>query len=213
MFGLTMRIEMDELGITLRALSKNDLPQVVNGFTSMKVHRWTTQMYAQTLENEEEWYENNRKAQDSCVWGIVPDGSEVPVGVTGLHRIDIHGSCTSGIIIWDTSWWRKGVATRAHLARTLYAADYLNRLTIKSMVRCKNPASLNALKRVGYSVCGVEPRTFFRDGEWVDSHHLIWLNPQRISLIYPEGLPKEYEEGVVKATESLEKARQFVQFV
>ncbi|MDP1710255.1 MAG: GNAT family protein, partial [bacterium] len=144
------------------------------------------------------------------VWGILPDGSKEIVGVTTLNHIDSFGSATSGIIIWNTEWWGKGVATRAHLARTLFAADYLNRTTIKSAARVKNDGSIKALTRVGYNLIGLEPRTVFRAGEYLDTQLFCWIHPEKVNLLFPEGLPDVYANGIAMAKTALDKARQVV---
>lgn len=210
MYGVRIRIEYDGFGVNLRPFAKTDLPSLVKHFDSMKVHMYTMGLFAQTLENEEEWYEKNRKDKDSCVWAIQPDGSDVAVGTTAIHDMTIFGSCISGIIIWDTTWWSKGVATRAHLGRTLFAADYLNRLTIKSSVRADNSASFRALTRVGYHETGLEPRTSFRAGRYLDTKLLCWIHPEKTDLLFPEGVPTVYKEGIEKASIALLRAREVV---
>lgn len=212
MFGIQMKIRLDGFFVDLRPLFKADLPNLVTHFNSMKIHMYTSGLYAQTLENEEEWYNKTRSEKDSCVWGIQPQGSEKVVGITSLHGIDMFGSATSGIIIWDTKWWGKGVAKRAHLGRTLFAADYLDRLTIKSSVRSENNGSRRALLGVGYNVTGLEPRTSFRAGKFIDTLNLVWINPERVNILFPEGLPEIYKDGVEKAKIAISTARRVVEF-
>lgn len=213
MYGMRMIVSHNGLTITLRAFVKEDVSVLVEHFSSMKTHMNTTGIFGQTLENELEWYENNRKDPDSCVWAIQPEGCDQAIGVTSLHRInDRMNSCSSGIIIWRQDWWNKGVATAAHLARTLFAADYLNRYIIRSSVRTQNPGSYKALLRVGYTVWGTEPRCVLRGGKWLDTYHLAWLHPERIGVLYPEGLPEMYAGGVANAAVALETARREVTF-
>jgi len=207
-----MRIEYDGFGVALRPLNKTDIAVLTEHFSSMKIHMYTQGLYAQPLENELEWYDKNRTDPTSCLWTIVPDGTNLPVGITALHNIDNMGSATSGIIIWDSNFWGKGVATRAHLGRTLFAADYLNRTTIKSSARVKNDGSVKALLRVGYNFLGVEPRTTYRAGEYLDTKLFVWLNPYKISVLYPDGLPTEYAQSVALAKTALDKARSVVTF-
>ena len=210
MFGINMRVEYDGFGVALRPLAKPDIVVLTEHFSSMKIHMYTQGLYAQPYENELEWYDKNRTDPTSCLWAIVPDGATVPVGITALHNVDNMGSAVSGIIIWDSAFWGKGVATRAHLGRTLFAADYLNRATIKSSARTKNDGSVKALLRVGYNFLGIEPRTAYRAGEFLDTKLFVWLNPDRVGILYPQGLPEEYKDGVEKAKVALEKARQVV---
>lgn len=213
MFGINMVISHCNQTVKLRPLTKKDLPILVEHFASMKVHMYTMGLFAQTMENEEEWYEKNRKDDKSCLWAIQPKDSDVPIGVTAIHDISpFTNSCTTGIIIWDPTWWGKGIASATHLGRTLFAADYLNRFTIRSSVRVHNEASLKALERVGYTVWGTEPLSAYRAGKWLDTYHLIWVNPDKICSLYPEGTPENLKGGVERAKFALETARSEVVF-
>ena len=213
MYGVTMRVNHNGLTIVLRALSKEDIPVLVEHFSSMKVHLYTKGIFAQTLENELEWYEKNRKDPDGVTWAIQPEGYQFPIGVTSLHHINSReNSCGSGIIIWDPAWWGKGVAGAAHLGRTLFAADYLNRWTIRSSVRVANDASRRALERVGYTIWGTEPACILRANEWLDTYRLIWFHPERTDVFYPDGIPQMYQAGVERARIALDVARTEVVF-
>lgn len=208
-----MRIVHKDLVLYLRPLCKDDLPTLVKSFSSMKIHMYTRGLFGQTLESETEWYENKRKSSSDCVWAIQPVGSDVPIGVTAIHDLTLlSNTCTTGIIIWDQNWWGRGVASATHLARTMFAADYLNQFMIKSTVIVPNEASRRALERVGYTICGKDPRTVYRGGVWLDEYHLVWLHPNMISYYYPEGLPEQYEAGVERAKKALEIARAEVDF-
>lgn len=213
MYGMNMVVSHNGLTINLRPFAKEDISVLVKYFSSMKTHMNTMGLFGQTLENELEWYEKNRTDPDGCVWAIQPEGSDEPIGATSLHHINSReGSCSSGIIIWRQDWWGKGVASATHLARTLFAADYLNQGIIRSSVRTQNPGSFKALERVGYTIWGTEPRSILRAGKWVDTYYLAWINPERVSVLYPEGLPKKYAAGVKRAAKALEIARREVIF-
>jgi len=214
MYGPYLTINHRDLSITLRPFSRDDISCLVKGFSSMSVQMYTNGLFAQVLENEQEWYDKTRKSTDVVSWAIVPSRSKIPIGVTALHNIQsFDGGCTSGIIIWNKKWWGKGVASCAHLGRTLYAADFLNRSIIRSTVRTENPGSFKALQRVGYTIWGTEPKTTWRNGRWFDTHHLIWFHPDRISQLFPEGLPQIYETGVNQAKISLDLAQTVVTIV
>lgn len=214
MFGITMKIAHGETKITLRALKREDIAELVEHFSSMKIHMYTKGIFAQTLENEYEWYEERRKSQDDVTWAIVPDGQEKPIGVTSLHNINNrYNSATSGIIIWNSNWWGKRIASSAHLGRTMFAADYLNRWTIKSSVRVPNDASRKALEGVGYAIWGKEPCSIPRASDWLETYQLKWFHPERTGLLFPQGTPEEYRVAVEKASKALETARRVVSFI
>lgn len=219
MFGYKMNIADNGLCVVLRPATLDDLPHVVQGFSSFDVHRYTNGISAPTLDDERDWFERTRKDKETWSWVITAyhqnrNETDTPIGVTALHHVSAyHGSCNSGIVIWDKSWWGKGVASLAHLGRTLWAADELQRSTITSQVVTPNEASLKALLKVGYTVTGRYARNRFRDGRFCDTYCLSWLNPKVISLLFPDGLPKQYQCGVEKAETALEKARKIVTFV
>lgn len=213
MYGMNMAVKHKGLTVKLRPVSKKDITELVKYFSSMKIHMYTAGIFGQTLENETKWYEKNGDDKDSCVWGIQPAHSKVLIGITALNGINGRdGDCTSGIIIWRKDWWGKGIASAAHLGRTLFAADYLNRCLIRSSVRTMNPGSFKALQKVGYTVWGTEPRSCKRGGKWLDTYHLSWIHPEQLSVLYPEGLPEMYKDGVAKAAIALETARREVTF-
>ena len=211
MYGPKIRVECDGLGITLVPAKLEWAGHYAEMMSSLKVNMWTMGLYGFTEADEREWLEKTAKYPKGVSWAILPDGCDLPVGNTGLHGIDfVTGSCSSGIIIFDPTWWGKGVASRAHLARTWFASDMLHRLTIHSTVRDQNEASRRALERVGYTVTGRIPRSAYRNGVYVDTLNLSWLNPARTSVLYPDGLPVEFEAGVERAKLALEKARKVV---
>lgn len=213
MYGMNMTVTHKGLTVHLRPFSKEDIAVLVRYFSSMKTHMNTAGMFGQTLESELEWYEKNRTDPDCVTWAIQPEGCDEPIGVTSLHKINSRdGSCSSGIIIWRQDWWGRGVASACHLARTLFAADYLNRSIIRSSVRTGNPGSFRALERVGYTIWGTEPRSTLRAGKWLDTYMLAWIHPERVSVLYPEGLPKKFAAGVKRAAKALALARREVIF-
>jgi RimJ/RimL family protein N-acetyltransferase len=216
MFGNPFRIEIEGFGVTLRPLEKEDLSLFVEYFQHLDVVQWTNMTFAPTLQKEEDWWQKSGSDMDSVVWGIVPDGSDIVVGVTSLHGIQHQAlSCTSGIIIGDKKWWGKGVASRAHLIRTWYAASQLNRYSIQTSVRAPNCASLKALQRVGYALTGKYLRNCYRNGSYYDTFVLTWINPRRAGELYPDqySMPKYLRDPLKKAQEALEIAEQYIQIL
>ncbi|MBU0534591.1 MAG: GNAT family protein [Patescibacteria group bacterium] len=214
MFGNPIRVELDRFGVKLRPPKKSEMENLAELFSSMEVQRYTLGTYAVTSEKEQEWYDKVSKEQDSVLWAIVPDGTDSCIGITSLHAIHpLWGSCTSGIVIADRSYWGKGVAYRSHLARIWYAAKTLNRTSIQTSVRVPNEASLKALLKVGYRVSGKYERSVFREGSYLDTYLLSWLNPWKIKLLYPMGSPPELKESLKKARQALGLAEKSVKFL
>ena len=209
-FGPNLYVE----GITLRKLYKREMGIVADGFSDMHVHMYTSLLFAKTREDEEEWYERIRESETDCVWAIVPEGSESPVGVTAIHGIDHFATCRTGFAVWEDSLWGQGIATRAHLARTLYAADFLARRIIYSSVCVPNEASLKALLRCGYFVWGIQPFSVFRRGKYLPRYYLIWLHPERTREDELDELDPNMKQTAIEAMErerlALFRAREVV---
>ena len=209
-----MKVVTEKVVVVLRPFSKDEVAKFVPYFNSMAVHKYTMGMFAQTIENEHEWYEKNRQDKTSATWAIVTEGESEPVGITSLHHLDDYfGACSSGIIIFKREWWGKGVASASHLARTMCAADYLGRIVINSQVRSENLGSKRALERIGYTVWGTDPITIQRGGKWLATDSLKWFHPERKTIFFPEGVPDKYLECLDRAKISLDKARQVVSFI
>lgn len=214
MFGPRMWVPLGESWLMLRPFEKVEMSIVAKGWQRMDIHMYTYLVGGATLEDEEEWYERVRKEENSYIWAIVPLDASRPIGVTGIHNVNQIGGCHTGIIIWDKDWWGKRVASSTHFARTLFAADYLGRVIISSSVREPNVASRKALERIGYVVTGKGLRDAYRQGQYFDTLYLSWLNPDRIDILYPEGIPNtvKIKAGLEKAQKALDKAREVVQF-
>jgi RimJ/RimL family protein N-acetyltransferase len=214
MFGPKFRIEYDGLGISLVPFKKEWTTEMADLMSSHDVHLYTMQTRGFTSEDEQDWFDRTREDKSIYVWGILPDGEDTPVGITNIHGIFFtHNSCGSGITIYKKEWWGKGVASRSHLIRTWFAADVLNRFVISSEVRVPNIASRKALERIGYITSGIQLRDGYRDGKFFDTYVLSWLNPERINLLYPEGIKdkgKKFHCGIERAQAALNKARKMV---
>lgn len=214
MFGNPMRIELDGIGVTLRPPKKDEMGAFAELFSSMEVQRYLQMTGAVTEDNELEWWKKTSNDSNTVLWGIVPDGCDVSVGNTALHGLHpFWESCTSGIVISNREYWGKGIAYRCHLARTWYAVKVLNRSTIQSMVRVPNEASLKALLKVGYRLSGKYDRNVFRDGVYLDTYIVSWVNPYKTELLYPEGVPEELNDSLTKAKNALELADKSVKFL
>lgn len=229
MFGPIIRIvREDGFGILMRPMTKEEvkLPMFRDGMSSLRVNLHTGRISGKSEDDEVEWYEKTRKSTDSYLWAIQPDGCDHPVGSTSISEINDEGfSCSTGIIIYDKGWQSRGVGGLSHLARTWFVANVLNQNSIATHIVDGNIRSRKALESVGYFITGRYLRDRFRPtwdnsedgidpvGSFRDTLVLCWLNPYRVQVLYPEGLPPEYEVHVERAKLALARARQLVQLI
>ncbi len=215
MYGNPMRVSIEGSVVTLKPMTEADLEGMVLGMSSLKVRAWAGGIDVPTADEEREWLKRTAVSKDKYGWGIFPEGSDRAVGSTGLNHLDYRSSsCRSGIMIWDPTWWGKGIATRTHLARTLFAADWLGMKTIISEVRTPNEASLKALLRVGYAVTGRSHRNWLAEGRYYDTLLFTWVNPAHVAFLYGgDPVPADVLEACEMAQKALEQARRCVEML
>ena len=88
------------------------------------------------------------------LWGIYLEDSPL-IGLTeiSIHQPNHMGG--SGFVLFDKTFWRKGIAGTTHVARTAFAANQLGLKTITTGVLSPNIGSQRALEGVGYFLTGV----------------------------------------------------------
>lgn len=214
MFGNTLKVSDGIQTLILRAPIKTDIPYMANGMADWEVKKYLGGLGAPTEEGEIRSIEETEIDRDGIVWVIQPENLDHAIGSTSLHGItDRSNGSYSGFVIWEKEWWRRGIASLSHIARAWFAARQLNRFAIHSSVFSPNTGSYKALEKVGYIRTGISPRNKVIDGVYIDTYHYTWLNPERIQILYPEGVPQEYEIQIEKARECLRKGDEYVKYI
>jgi RimJ/RimL family protein N-acetyltransferase len=163
MFGPLLRGEK----VTLRPAHENDAEHFVRWFADTEVTRFLSRRMAISLQQEQEFLKKIGESKDDVWWVIEVDGKAI--GATGIHRIDwLDANGTTGIVIGEKDYWRKGYATEAMELRTRYAFRELNLHKLITEVDTENEASRKALERNGYRTVGVRREQSFRQGNWKD---------------------------------------------
>lgn len=180
-FGFPMKLTLKHNPpIILRPYRADEMSAVSDLISSYEVCRFTATTSSKVAEQESSWYENTYSDNNSAVWAICiaqndSDTTGKPIGVTSLGFKNNRGS--SGIIIFDRSYWGQGVASRCHRARCFYAHNNLGLKAIDSTVAYANEGSLKALLAVGYTITGTEYAKHFANGQLHHLHRLTWVNP------------------------------------
>jgi RimJ/RimL family protein N-acetyltransferase len=185
-FGPIMKFDAKDkfdklLRVEMAPIAREDLGALVSpGMQQASVSRYLNRRTAPVLDDEYEWYDRVRKNTNGITWGIwVEDQERKLVGVSALDDIKheyIH-QATSGSLIFDKSYWGKGIATSAHKARTWYSFWHLGLIRLTSEVIQCNIASLKALGHSGYFLHNVERNVEFIDGKLQHAVNLECLNP------------------------------------
>lgn len=182
-FGSMMRLHTDAgLEIELAPYTREEVVGFADGLSRHSVTRYLSLRTAQTKELEEEWYDKMVHDNASRVWGIwvTEGGVRTLIGDSSLDALELDGhirQATSGSVIFDHSYWGRGIASACHKARTLYAFEQLGLHRIKSAVLQPNAGSRKALERSGYTLVYTERNKAFVDGKLVHQDCLECLNP------------------------------------
>lgn len=180
-FGPRMKLKVGELDIELAPLTREAMCEFVEGMQQYDVTRYLSRQGAPTLEDEYEWYDKIRAEKDSFSWGIwvVKPDRRILIGTTALLRISrgyIH-EATSGSMIFRKEYWKRGIASHIHKARTWYAFQHLGLHKINSEVIQGNDGSRKALEKSGYVLAYVRRNAEFVDGSLRHVDTLECINP------------------------------------
>jgi len=153
--------------LTLAPIEPEHLPLFCRWFADPEVTRYLLLTNPPSLKQEQEWYDAMCRDERRVNWGILVDG--VMVGTTSIERIDWRNRhASSGTLIGDRTYWRRGLGSEAMRLRTAYGFRELNLEKMKSGAFAENVGSQRSLERAGYRRVGLEEREIFRDGRWHD---------------------------------------------
>lgn len=170
--------------VTLRPVTKEDLPNYVRWFADTEVTRYLATRFPFSMQQEEEWFARMGEDRDNLAWAIEADGAHI--GGVGIHRLDwVNGTAITGTIIGEKRYWGQGIGSEAVALRTRYAFYELNLHKLNSETFLENPAIHRVLEKVGYRRVGVLRHEYWREGAWRDT--VIW-----------EVLRADWEQGQVR---------------
>lgn len=184
MFGPIMTFELENgLKVKMAPIEQADMAMCISegGLQSLEVTRYLSLRSAPTLLDEHEWYEKVRKDPGCLAWGIfVIEGAEQKlVGTSSYGYVEgrLLRTATSGVCIFNTDYWGKGLASACHKARTYFAFCEDAVVCIRSEVVTANNASDKALRSVGYTPVFVERNFALHRGKVVHSRCYQAINP------------------------------------
>lgn len=180
-FGHMMKLKTSAgLQLELAPFTREEVVLFADGLSRLTITRFLSSMSAQTAETEQSWYDKMISDTSRMVWGIwACEDTRRLIGSFDFKDInrEVLAQATNGIVIFDKSYWGRGVATAVHKASFLYSFKHLGLVRIKSAVLRGNGASLRAMEKSGFTVVYTERNTHFRDGVPQHQDNLECLNP------------------------------------
>lgn len=221
MFGPIMRFEVGQLTIELAPLAREDMSRFIEngGMQSFEVTQYLGRSAAPVLEDEYEWFDRMRGDDSTYCWGIylVESNRRKLIGNTSLNGINrsVMPYATSGCLIFDQNYWKKGIASVCHRARTWYACTQMGLSQIRSAAYDLNIGSGKALMGVGYVPVFTERNFGFVNGEYLNMTSYSLINPiEPLWQLWWHGdpIPSEYLEARQRTQAALDWAQKNISF-
>jgi diamine N-acetyltransferase len=157
--------------VRLRALSKEDLPRLVEWRNDPEIKAllggWS---FPTLLEAEQEWFERARhdQATQRLAIEVLEDG--LHIGNIGLYDIDWKNrKAEYGILIGDKATWGKGYGFDASKALLDFAFFELNLHRVFLRVLAHHERAIHLYDKLGFQVEGRLRQDTFRGGAYRDT--------------------------------------------
>ena len=122
-----------------------------------------------------EWVEKN----DTIIFTICEAKTDIPIGITGLFRIDsVSRAATFYIAIYNPEFWSKGYGKEATKLVLKYSFNILNLNRIQLHVAKNNNNGINAYKKVGFVTEGILREAMYHNNEYVDFYVMSILRKE-----------------------------------
>lgn len=184
--------------ITLRAITRDDLPRYVAWLNNPEVIYHLSPLLPMNLEDETDWYEQQRKDKTTQNLAIVINEGDLHIGSIGLMRLNHQQQQAElGIFIGDKSKWGQGYGQEAIHLLLNFAFTELNLHRIFLRVDASHAAGIRC-----YQACQFQEEGRLRDAVY---HHGHFEDQLIMSVLRPEYLTnqKEAEKINVRRDRSL----------
>ncbi|MCH8813830.1 MAG: GNAT family N-acetyltransferase [Chloroflexi bacterium] len=152
--------------VRLRPVNEDDLPRFVEWLADPEVSRWLAAVgEPPTLDDEHEWYEEQRANPDGVLWSIETLAGKL-VGNTDLRLAPHADRAELGIAIQDKTRWSQGLGTDAVRLIVEYAFSELGLHRIELQVDEENERAIRC-----YEKCGFVREGLLRDHRRIDDRY------------------------------------------
>jgi diamine N-acetyltransferase len=158
--------------LTLRAIEREDLPRYVAWINDPEVTCHLLTYPPLNLEDETEWYENQRKDDTSLHLAIVVTDESLHIGSVSLMNLNRQDqNAELGILIGDKTRWGQGYGREAIQSLVHYGFTELNLHRIYLRVDASHAAGIRCYQNCGFVEEGRLRQAVFHHGYFED--HLI----------------------------------------
>ena len=132
-----------------------------------------------TLEKEQDWYDQNSRAENSVPFTIYERDTLRPIGNTGLDGVDHRNrTATFGIVIGEPDCRGKGYGTETARLMLDFAFTALGLYNVMLMVFEFNPAGIKAYEKAGFKEIGRRRKSRMMGGKLWDDIYMDCLSSE-----------------------------------
>ena len=116
---------------------------------------------------------------ENKIFTICETESNIPIGITGLYRIDfVSRVAVFYIAIYNPDFWSKGYGTETTKLVLNYSFDILNLNRIELHVSTANMKGLKAYEKAGFVIEGTLREAMYHNNEYIDFYVMAILRKE-----------------------------------
>ena len=155
--------------ITLRAIEREDLGRFVDWFNDPEVLHHLSLVLPMNYDDEVDWYEAQRKDENTQNFAIVLNQNKQLIGSIGLmdiNRLEQHAEL--GIAIGDKTQWGQGYGQEAIELLLKFSFEELNLHRIWLTVNITNTRGIRCYQKCGFVKEGQLREAAYHSGHFED---------------------------------------------
>lgn len=162
------------LGFTLRELTADDAPSLVEHLTPAEVTRFISPppTSVQGFERFIAWTHKERAAGRYACFAVVPDGATAAVGLFQIRLLEGRAGVAEWGFILGAAYWGTGLFVSGAQRVVDFAFDAMGLQRLEARAAVENGRGNGALMKLGAAREGVLRQSFERRGERLDQH--LW---------------------------------------
>lgn len=162
-----------------RALERDDAPIVSGWLNDPEVRIFLRRVHPLNLQTEIDFIDSVAKDQSSLGMMMVLRESDRPIGVAGLHNVDLRNrKAEFGISIGEKDCWSQGYGVEATKLILGHAFGTLNMHRIVLFVYAYNERGIRCYEKVGFRKEGTLRQDQYHEGRYWDTIVMAMLRDE-----------------------------------
>jgi len=163
----------------LRPLEPTDLDLCLVWINDSEILQFLGRRHPMGRVQETEWLANQYKSEKHLNLAIVLKQGDRHIGNCGFNDIDyVNRSAVFGILIGEHDAWHQGYGPEAARLVIRHGFEQLDLHRIELDVFSLNPRAKRAYEKVGFTLEGTKRESYFRNGQFHDTHVMSILKSE-----------------------------------